>query len=67
VGVQVLAYALGLLGLASSRASTFRLVRLATAFVGLNWFAVLGFARFVSGKDLHLWDSRPGGPAAGAS
>ena len=62
-GVQFVGYGLGVLGLASSAASGFRLIRLATAFVSLNWFAVLGLVRFVSGREIHLWNSRPNEPS----
>lgn len=34
-----------------------RLVRLASAFVWLNWFVVLGLKEFLTNRDAHLWKS----------
>lgn len=58
-------YTLALVGLWFPPAAQWRLVRLAGAFVSLNWFAVLGMIEFVSNRNAHLWRSvGTGGKAA---
>lgn len=52
---QLAAYALAVLGLISPTANHNRLIKLASAFLSLNWFVVLGFVEFVSNRNAHLW------------
>lgn len=52
---QLAAYVLAVLGLLSPTANRNRLVKLASAFLSLNWFVILGFVEFVSNRDAHLW------------
>ena len=52
------AYALAALGHTVPAAGRFTLVRLASAFVALNAFVVLGFIEFVSNKQVHVWRSK---------
>ncbi len=54
---QLAAYALAVLGLLSSAANRIRLVKLASAFLSLNWFVVLGFVEFLSNRNAHLWQN----------
>lgn len=60
---QLLGYALALAALAWPALCRWRLARLASTFLLLNWFAVLGLARFLSNREAHLWQTQPGGAA----
>ena len=51
-------YALALIGHLVPSAGRITLVRLASAFVALNAFVVLGFIEFVSNKNVHVWRSK---------
>lgn len=57
---QVLCYTLVLAAARSPSLRTWRLVKLGSAFLLLNWYAVLGLARFLSDRDAHLWKANPG-------
>jgi biofilm PGA synthesis N-glycosyltransferase PgaC len=57
LAAQVLAYTLSAFGFASSPAREWRLVKVSTAFLLLNWFAVLGLVEFMRNRSPHLWDS----------
>lgn len=58
LGLQLLAYAIPIASLVWPRARKWRLVRLATAFLLLNWFAVLGAIEFLRNRKIHMWESR---------
>jgi poly-beta-1,6-N-acetyl-D-glucosamine synthase len=55
---QLLAYALPAIGFLWPFARRLRVVKLATAFLLLNWFAVLGLIEFLRNRDLYLWRSK---------
>ncbi|HXY05921.1 MAG TPA: glycosyltransferase family 2 protein [Burkholderiaceae bacterium] len=59
LALQLVAYGLPTLGLLSRRLRQWRPVGLATAFLLLNWFVVLGFIEFLTNRDAHLWRLRP--------
>lgn len=61
---QCVFYAAALVGLAVPVALRWRVVRLAAAFVSLNWFAALGLFEFVSNRQAHLWRSAAAGGKA---
>ncbi len=52
---QVLLYALAVAGVLMPSLGRIRLVRLASAFLTLNTFAVLGLVQYLSHRDAHLW------------
>lgn len=54
---QVLGYMLALGAVLSPRLRRWRLAKLASAFLQLNWYAVLGLIRFFSNPEVHLWQS----------
>lgn len=53
--LQVGAYVLGLLGAVPGLGERVKLVRIAHAFLVLNWFAVLGLREFLVNRQAHLW------------
>jgi cellulose synthase/poly-beta-1,6-N-acetylglucosamine synthase-like glycosyltransferase len=55
LALQAAGYGCAALGMLSPRANGLRLVKLASAFLSLNWFVVLGFVEFVSNRKAHLW------------
>lgn len=55
VALQACGYALALLGLAWPFSQRARPVKFCTAFVLLNWFAVLGLVHYLTHRDAHLW------------
>jgi cellulose synthase/poly-beta-1,6-N-acetylglucosamine synthase-like glycosyltransferase len=57
LAAQLLAYALPALGVLSPFGK-WKVVKLATAFLLLNWFAVLGLVEFLRNRNAHLWDSK---------
>lgn len=57
--LQLAFYVLPLLGALSARASGWRIVRLASAFVRLNGYVLLGAREFAFNRHAHLWRSRP--------
>jgi hypothetical protein len=48
-------YVLGLLGAVPGLADRVKLVRIAHAFLVLNWFAVLALREFLVNRQAHLW------------
>ena len=65
LGLQVAGYALPVLGALSPALARFKPVKIATAFLLLNWCVVLGAREFLLNKNAHLWRSKP--PVAGAA
>lgn len=59
LGLQLLGYALPLAGRVWPVVGAWRLTKLASAFVLLNAYAVLGLRQFLSQRDGHLWQSHP--------
>lgn len=59
---QLLAYALPAMGVLWSFTRRWKLVKLARAFLMLNWFAVLGAVEFLRNRNAHLWESRQRSP-----
>ena len=57
LAVQLLLYVLPAMGILWPVARRWRVVKLATAFLFLNWFAVLGFIEFSRNRNAHLWRS----------
>jgi hypothetical protein len=53
--LQLVFYTAALIGLVVPAALRVRVVRLCSAFVSLNWFAVLGLIEFLSNRRAHLW------------
>jgi cellulose synthase/poly-beta-1,6-N-acetylglucosamine synthase-like glycosyltransferase len=53
--LQLAAYGCAALGMLWPRANRLRAVKLASAFLTLNWFVVLGFVEFVTNRQAHLW------------
>ena len=60
MAAQVLCYTLVLAAARSPSLRNWRLVKLGSAFLLLNWYAVLGLVRFLSDRDAHLWQVNPG-------
>ncbi len=60
LALQLLGYGLAVGALASVRVARWRPARLASTFLVMNWYAVLGLAHFVSDRSGHLWQSAPG-------
>lgn len=58
LAAQLLAYALPVMGVLWPFARRWKVVKLATAFLLLNWFAVLGVAEFLRNRGVHLWGSK---------
>lgn len=58
LALQLLAYAVAAVGILCSFAGRWKVVKLATVFLLLNWFAVLGLAEFLRNRNVHLWRSR---------
>ncbi len=58
VALQVLAYASPFMVALQPRLGRLRLLKIASAFVLLNWYSVLGFYQFASGRSAHLWQTR---------
>lgn len=56
--LQIAGYAMPLLGMASTRALGWLPVRVAHAFLLMNWCVVLGAREFLLNKQAHLWRSR---------
>jgi len=57
-GAQLLAYALPAMGFLWPSFGRWKVVKLATAFLLLNWFAVLGLVGFLRNRSVHLWGSK---------
>lgn len=58
LAAQLLAYALPAIGVLWPFARTWEVVKLASAFLLLNWFAVLGAVEFLRNRNAHLWESK---------
>jgi cellulose synthase/poly-beta-1,6-N-acetylglucosamine synthase-like glycosyltransferase len=58
LAAQLAAYALPAIGAVSPLARKWKIVKVATAFVVLNGFAVLGVVEFLRNRNTHLWESR---------
>ncbi len=56
---QLALYILAIAGALIPAIGRLKLARIATAFLMLNWFAVLGLLQFLSQRDAHLWTSGP--------
>ena len=57
LAVQLIGYATALAAIASPALGRWRLARLASTFLLLNWYAVLGLVRFLADREAHLWQS----------
>jgi poly-beta-1,6-N-acetyl-D-glucosamine synthase len=55
---QLLVYAAPLASASSQAFARMKAVRVASAFVMLNWYAVLGMRQFLTRRDGHLWQTR---------
>jgi biofilm PGA synthesis N-glycosyltransferase PgaC len=55
LGLQAAGYGCAALGLLWPRANAVPAVKLASAFLTLNWFVVLGLVEFVLNRQAHLW------------
>ena len=58
LGAQLAAYALPVIGAIWPGAGQFKIVKLANAFLVLNWFAVLGAVEYFRNRNAHLWDAK---------
>ena len=56
---QVLCYTLVLAAQRSASLRRWRVAKLGSAFLLLNWYAVLGLVRFLFDRDAHLWKVSP--------
>lgn len=56
---QVLCYTLVVAAQRSASLRRWRVAKLGSAFLLLNWYAVLGLVRFLSDRDAHLWKVSP--------
>ena len=63
LAIQLVGYALPLVGRMVPAVAQMRVTKLASAFVLLNGYAVLGLLQFLSNRDAHLWQSHT--PATG--
>jgi cellulose synthase/poly-beta-1,6-N-acetylglucosamine synthase-like glycosyltransferase len=54
---QSIGYAVALATIASPALGRWRVARLASTFLLLNWYAVLGLVRFLADREAHLWQS----------
>lgn len=57
--LQVLCYGLAVVALFSAVVARWRPARLASSFLVMNWYAVLGLAHFLAHRSGHLWNSPP--------
>jgi biofilm PGA synthesis N-glycosyltransferase PgaC len=65
LAVQTSGYGLALLGLVWPASQQVRPIKLCTAFVLLNWFAVLGLVHYLTRRDAHLWTPRRAAAGSG--
>lgn len=63
LAAQLLAYALPAIGFLWPFARRYKVVKLSTAFLLLNWFAVLGAVEFIRNRNAHLWMSKDPAPS----
>ena len=59
---QLLGYLLAVAAMLSPTLSRWKLARLASTFLVLNWYAVLGLASFLFEREAHLWQTQSGEP-----
>ena len=64
LALQLAFYALPLLGALSGGARDWRIVKLATAFLLLNGYVLLGLKEFLFNKNAHLWRSKTAAPGS---
>jgi cellulose synthase/poly-beta-1,6-N-acetylglucosamine synthase-like glycosyltransferase len=64
LAAQLLAYAVPAMGFLWPSFGRWKVVKLATAFVLLNWFAVLGFVEVLRNRNVHLWSSKQSTPSS---
>lgn len=57
LAAQFFAYALAVGGVVWPYVTRWKIVKLATTFLLLNWFAVLGLSEFLRNRSAHLWNS----------
>ena len=62
---QLLGYAAPFIGQAAPALGRLRIVKIASAFVLLNWYAVLGLFQFLANREGHLWQTRAAAPGDG--
>jgi len=62
LAAQLLAYALPAIGVLWPSARRWKVVKLTTAFLMLNWFAVLGVVEFLRNRNSHLWELKQRSP-----
>jgi len=62
LAAQLLAYALPAIGVPWPIARRWKVVKLTTAFLMLNWFAVLGVVEFLRNRNPHLWELKQRSP-----
>ena len=65
LAIQTLGYAAPTIGKAMPSLGRLRIVKIASAFVLLNWYAVLGFFQFLANREGHLWQSPAAAPGDG--
>jgi len=58
LAAQLSAYALPGIGLLWPYSRKWKLIKLSTAFLLLNWFAVLGLVEFLWNRNVHAWGSK---------
>lgn len=67
VAFQLLGYAAPFIGQTVPALGRLRIVKIASAFVLLNWYAVLGLVQFLANREGHLWQTRAAAPGDGRS
>jgi poly-beta-1,6-N-acetyl-D-glucosamine synthase len=65
VAFQLLGYAAPFIGHVAPALGRLRIVKIASAFVLLNWYAVLGLFQFLANREGHLWQTRAATPGDG--
>ena len=55
LAAQLVAYAVPAAGVLWPPARSWKVVKVATAFLSLNWFAVLGMLEYLRNRNAHLW------------
>lgn len=61
---QLAGYALAVAASVHEGVARWSIARLASTFLLLNWYAVLGLLHFLAGRDAHLWRAHADGPQA---
>jgi hypothetical protein len=62
--LQLLAYAGALAGMAMPRLRQWFPIRILSAFLDMNYYALLGTIDYLRRRDAHLWQITANGPAA---